>query len=224
MHKTDSGAWQPFGGFVRFSLSWTLINPVTWMQQLLQKIQLYDDQQAFEELYRQLFFKLYQFACSYVKNKENAEEVVNDVFLRLWQKRHTLDTISNLNVYLYVAVKNASLNFLRKSKIHAPLSLDDLAVSHLHLTSNPELTLITNEFRARVREAVDQLPPRCKLIFKLVKEDNLSYKEVASILEISVKTVDAQLYLALKKLSAILLPLWKEYNPLSHRSPKKISE
>lgn len=184
------------------------------MQELLQKIQNNNDQQAFKQLYQLLFFRLYQFAYAYVRSKENAEEIVNDVFLGLWHKRNTIDSISNINVYLFVAVKNASLNLLRKNKIQPPLSLDDLTASHIHLASNPELILITAELEMKIKEAIEQLPPRCKIIFKLVKEDNLSYKEVASILEISVKTVDAQLYLALKKLSASLLPLWKEYKSL----------
>jgi RNA polymerase sigma-70 factor (ECF subfamily) len=128
----------------------------------------------------------------------------------LWQKRDTLDTISNINVYLYVAVKHASLNELRKKKIAGPLSLNELTVHHLHLVSNPESLFITHELQNRVRSAIEQLPPQCKLIFKLVKEDGLSYKEVAAILNISVKTVDTQLYLALKKLSKWLLPVWKE--------------
>lgn len=182
------------------------------VEALLQQIQHQEDQNAFKQLYQALFFRLYQFAFSYVKSKENAEEVVNDVFLSLWQKRHTLSGITNFNVYLYVAVKNASLNFLRKNRLPAPLSLDDLTVNHLHLAADPESLLITTELRAAVREAIEQLPPRCKLIFKLIKEDHLSYREVAAILDISAKTVDAQLCLALKKLSFILLPLWKEYH------------
>lgn len=187
------------------------------MEGLLQRIQFNNDQQAFKQFYQLLFFRLYQFAYSYVKSKENAEEVVNDVFLGLWQKRDTLDTISNINVYLYVAVKNASLNYLRKNKIPPPISLDDLTVSHLHLMANPESILLTEELHTLIRDAVEQLPPRCKLIFKLIKEDHLSYKEVASIMNIAVKTVDAQLYLALKKLACILLPVWKEYQS-SHSS------
>lgn len=185
------------------------------MQQLLQRIQLYDDQLAFKQLYQLLFFRLYQFAYSYVHSKETAEEVVNDVFLGLWQKRETLHTIKNVNVYLYVSVKNASLNQLRKSKQSPPLSLDDLNLDHLQLNANPESGMITKELQQKIQLAVNQLPPRCKLIFKLIKEDGLSYKEVASILEISVKTVDTQLYLALKKLSVLLLPVWSEYGPAS---------
>jgi RNA polymerase sigma-70 factor (ECF subfamily) len=181
------------------------------MEQLIQRIQLYDDQQAFKQLYQSLFFRLYQFAFSFVHTKESAEEVVNDVFLGFWQKRATLDSIKNVNVYLYVAVKNASLNYLRKNKMPLPVSIDALTVNHLHLVPTPEALLITQELQIRIREAIDQLPPRCKLVFKLIKEDGLSYKEVAAILKISVKTVDAQVYLALKKLSLILLPVWTEY-------------
>lgn len=187
------------------------------MQQLILRIQTEDDQQAFRKLYQLLFIKLYQFALSYLKKKESAEEVVNDVFLRLWEKRHTLSDIKNINVYLYVAVKNASLNHLRQSRRSAPLTLDDLEMKHIRLRINPEVGLVTKELRLKVQEAIEKLPTRCKLIFKLVKEDGLSYKEVASILDISVKTVDTQLYLALKKLSVSLLPVWKEYGILSKK-------
>ena len=181
------------------------------MEELLQKIQQEGDQNAFKQLYQSLFFRLYQFAFSYVRSRENAEEVVNDVFLSLWQKRGELDSLSNFNVYLYVSVKNASLNLLRKNKISTPLSVDNLVVDHLHLSANPESLLISAELRTAIRAAIEKLPPRCKIIFKLIKEDHLSYREVAAILDISVKTVDAQLCLALKKLSVSLQPLWKEY-------------
>lgn len=184
------------------------------MQQLLQKIQNEDDQQAFKQLYQLFFFRLYQFAYSFVRSKENAEEVVNDVFLNLWQHRETLNTINNINVYLYVAIKNASLNYLRKKNNALPLSIDELSVPHLHFVLNPELIMITRELQSLIREAIEQLPPRCKIIFKLVKEDGLSYKEVSSILDVSVKTVDAQLCIALKKLSFILQPVRTESLPL----------
>lgn len=190
------------------------------MEILLQKIQYQDDQSAFKQFYHLFFFKLYQFAYSYVHSKESAEELVNDVFLNFWQKRETADTIKNINVYLYVAVKNASLNWLRKNKAGLQVSIDDLTVHHIHLAPNPELLLITRELQSHIGEAIEQLPPRCKIIFKLIKEDGLSYKEVASILEISVKTVDTQLYIALKKLAIILQPVLAENRGLSISSKK----
>ena len=190
------------------------------MQLLLQKIQDEDDQQAFKQLYQLLFFRLYQFAYSYVRSKESAEEVVNDVFLSLWQNRGTLNSINNINVYLYVAIKNASLNFLRKKNHALPSSIDDLAVPHLHFVLNPELIMITRELQSQIQEAIEQLPPRCKIIFKLVKEDELSYKEVSVILGISVKTVDAQLYIALKKLANILQSVRVESSAVSISASK----
>ena len=194
------------------------------MQLLLHRIQYHDDQQAFKQLYKSLFFRLYQFAYSFVHSRENAEEVVNDVFLGLWQKRAGLDGIDNINVYLYVAIKNASLNCLRKKKLPTPLSIDDLSVHHLQLASNPESVLINRELQTRIRQAIESLPPRCRLIFKLIKEDGLSYKEVAAILEISAKTVDAQLFIALKKLSHQLRSVWPENfgTPLSSQKAKTL--
>lgn len=189
------------------------------MDELLQKIQYHGDQQAFEQLYQLLFFKLYQFAYAYVHSKENAEEIVNDVFMGLWQKRNTLNTIANIHVYLYVAVKNTSLNYIRKNKLPPPVSLDELEVRHLHFHADPENTFITREMQSRIERAIELLPPRCKIIFKLIKEDGFSYKETASILDISVKTVDTQLYLALKKLNVTLLPVWEEYADIHKTTP-----
>ena len=185
------------------------------MQELLSRIQHHSDQQAFKQLYQLLFFRLYQFAYSYTGVRESAEEVVNDVFLRLWQKRSTLADITNLQVYLYVAVKNAALNRLRQQRRTLPLSLDDLHADHFHFTVTPEAGMISRELQQKVGKAIDELPPRCKLVFKLVKEDGLRYKEVAAILGVSVKTVDTQLFLALKKLSVSLLPVWSEYGPVT---------
>jgi len=191
------------------------------MKQLLQKIQYQDDQHAFKRFYQAFFFQLYQFAYSYVRSKESAEELVNDVFLGLWQKRKTLGTIQNINVYLYVAIKNASLNWLRKNKLGVPVSIDDLAVHHMQLAPTPEAILISREWQAQIGAAIERLPPRCKMIFKLVKEDGLSYREVAAILEISVKTVDTQLYLALKKLALILEPALHENTGITLASKKR---
>jgi RNA polymerase sigma-70 factor (ECF subfamily) len=176
------------------------------MDILLQKIQK-GDEKAFKEFYHLQFFKLYQFAYSFVHSKEISEEIANDVFVGLWQKKNTISTINNIQVYLYVSVKNASLNYLRKNNLSLPASIDDLSVDHFPLVADPELLLSQRELQQQIREAIEQLPPRCRLIFKLVKEDGLSYKEVAAILEISIKTVDSQLCLALKKLAAILQPI-----------------
>ncbi|TWF39840.1 RNA polymerase sigma-70 factor (ECF subfamily) [Chitinophaga polysaccharea] len=174
------------------------------MEELLYRIQFHDDQLAFKALYQQQVFRLYQFAFAFVKQRQPAEEIVNDVFVKLWQKRHQLDKIGQIRVYLYVAVKNAALNQLRRPAIFTETDLDSLHVQHFRLEPDTEQLLLTHELQQAIASAVEQLPPKCKMIFKLVKQDELSYKEVAGILGISPKTVDAQLAIAMKKLAARL--------------------
>ncbi len=177
------------------------------MQQLLYRIQYFDDQSAFRELFHQHVFRLFQFSFTYVKSKEVAEELVNDVFLRIWQTRNKLHTVKNINIFLYVSVKNASLNYLRTKSMTVPVDAEALEVSHFSLFPDPESILISEEMRRTVERAINELPPRCKLVFKLIKEDGMSYKEVAAILEITVKTVDTQLRIAIKKLQRFLTPI-----------------
>src|ERR1700744_6344228 len=169
------------------------------MDQLLSRIQFEKDEAAFEGLYRGQAFRLFQFAFAFVRNKETAEEIVNDVFLKLWQHRTPIDQLKHLSGYRYVAVKTTASNYLRKK-----IDTDALTVDLFYLSPDPEAMLVTGELRKKIAGAIDQLPPRCKLIFKLVKEDGLSATEVAEILDISYKTVTTQLTIALKKLEELL--------------------
>lgn len=176
------------------------------MSDLLYRIQFAGDPLAFKELYEKKFLKLFQFALAFVKSRLIAEEIVNDIFLKLWHRRDRLNTIDNIDVYLYVSVKNAALNFLRRpEKKH--ISLDRIDIEYLHIDTDPASVLITTELQKMIGKAINSLPPRCRLVFKLIKEDKLSYKEVAAILNVSVKTVDTQLGIALKKLERILSPV-----------------
>ncbi len=181
------------------------------MQSILYRIQFEHDEAAFKEFYREHLFKLFQFAFAFVRNKELSEEIVNDVFLKLWRNRHKISGIGNINVYLYVAVKNTAANYLRSLSIKKNIDLESIAVSHFYLSPDPEQVLITDELKKAIEQSIDQLPPKCKLIFKLVKEDGLSISEVAEILGISYKTVSAQLTIALKKLETLLQPSLKEF-------------
>lgn len=166
---------------------------------------------AFREFYEANVFRLFQFAFAFVQNRELSEEIVNDVFLKLWRNRGRIDQIDNLSVYLYVAVKNTANNYLRQSKGRLTADLGSQAVHHFYLSPDPEQLLVTDELRRRIETAIEGLPARCKLIFKLVKEDGLSASEVASILEISYKTVTTQLTIALKKLEESLRPSLEQH-------------
>lgn len=158
------------------------------------------EESAFRKLFDLFFAHLAQFAFSLVKSKEAAIELVDEVFIRIWNNRATILMIANLKVYLYKATKNAALNYLSRKaekQIHEPF--DDIQIQ-LKEEHNPESLMITNEILGKIREAVDGLPPRCKMIFKLIREDGLKYKEVADILNISVKTVDAQMVIAVSQI------------------------
>jgi RNA polymerase sigma-70 factor (family 1) len=159
------------------------------------------NQAAYAELFALFYNKLLGFANAIVKNNEDAGEVVNDVFIKLWRARATIEKIDNLQLYLYKATRNTCLNYLAKNSRHAVKSLDDIDLELKSPVQNPEEALITKEMNHRLYMAINSLPPRCKMIFKLIKEDGLSYKETASLLNLSVSTVDNQLVLALKKLS-----------------------
>ena len=134
-----------------------------------------------------------------------AEEIVEDVFVKLWSNRHRINEVENLTVYLYVAVKNRSLNAISQKAtelIKAPF--DDLDIEAGQMVSDPYNLLVTAEMMKRMQQAVDNLPPRCKMIFKLVREDGLKHREVAEILNISINTVDVQMAIAIKKICAEL--------------------
>jgi RNA polymerase sigma-19 factor, ECF subfamily len=177
------------------------------MQQLhdLQKKVAIGDQQAFTELYQHFAKRLLHFAKAIVRIKESSEEIVEDVFVRLWRNRQQINEIENLTVYLYVSVKNASLNLLsQKAKEMTVTPFDGLDIEVDALTLNPYELMVTEEMLHRMRDAIDSLPPRCKMIFKLVREDGLKYKEIAGILNISVNTIDSQMAIAVKRICAAL--------------------
>jgi RNA polymerase sigma-70 factor (ECF subfamily) len=163
------------------------------------------DEQALAELCRLLNRRLEQFAITLVRSRELAEEIVEDVFVKLWYNREHINTIDNLSVYLYVAVKNQSLNTLsRKAKELVTASYDQLDITLTHSMANPHDQLVSAEMMQRMYDVVEALPARCKMIFKLIREDGLSYKEVSSILNISVNTIDAQMAIAVKRIAAAL--------------------
>lgn len=160
---------------------------------------------AFTRLYSVFHKRLYHFSLSLVRLPDTAQEVVEDVFTKLWINRTRLEAIENPSVYLYVAVKNQSLNRLSvKAREWIVSGLDETTTSVAAVGSDPLSQLMTAEMLSRVNQAIEQLPSRCKMIFKLVREDGLRYKEVAEILNISVNTIDAQMAIAVRRISESL--------------------
>jgi RNA polymerase sigma-70 factor (family 1) len=169
-------------------------------KELQRRIAIYDDQLAYQELFYLFYKPLLRFAHAFVRSHELSEEIVSDVFIRIWERRSQLEEIGNLKVYLYVSTRNMALKYLLKKQKQASIALDDLQVELESQHQDPGQLLLTQELMNRVTRAIEELPPRCKMVYKLIKEDGLRYKEVAEILNISIKTIDNQLAIALKKI------------------------
>jgi len=177
---------------------------------LSKKISQNSDQQAFKELYLLYFDRLYKFAFSILHSSEFAEEAVNDVFLNIWQKRSRLKTIDSLTNYLYISTKNTSFNYLSKFRKERNTTLDEVLVRFEVDELTPETAFFTSEVRTEIEQAINQLPPKTKLVFQMAKVEGLKYKEIAEVLNISVNTIDNHIATAIKKLSVVLKNLSPE--------------
>jgi RNA polymerase sigma-70 factor (family 1) len=180
--------------------------------ELQQRIAVYEDAVAYKKLFFSFFLPLKSFSYSILKSKENAEEIVSDVFIEIWARRKQLQEIEDLKMYIYTSVRNASLRKFQQLQKKRIFSLSELCVEMVSVEPDAETSMISAELIKKIETAIDQLPPQCKIIFKLAKEDKLKYKEIAQLLAISVKTIDNQLSTALKKIASVLnLPVKKPF-------------
>lgn len=159
-----------------------------------------NDEAAFRQLFDMYTPGLLRFSYSILKKKELAEEVVSDVFFKVWVHRVKLPEIENFKAYLFTSSRNTALNYLDKEKRNRAVQLEDIEVPLQMDEICPETELISKEMREAIATAIDRLPERCKLIYSLAKIEQLRYKEIAEILNISVKTIDHQLTIAIKKI------------------------
>jgi len=176
------------------------------LTELWRKICLDDDVQAFERLYYTLFNKLIKFSVYYVHQREAAEEIVSEVFVKCWNNRRSLSHVDYPESYLFIAVKNQSLKYRKKySNIHF-VELEDNDFQLVDL-SDPSKKLERKELHHRLDQAIEMLPAQARIVFRLIKENGLKYKEVAEILSISPRTVQTQLFRAIDKLRQTLKSL-----------------
>jgi RNA polymerase sigma-70 factor (ECF subfamily) len=172
--------------------------------QIQQRIAFYEDMKAYEELYYLFFDDLFRFAHTFTKSDQAAEEIVSDVFIKTWQIRTKLIEIENLRVYLYTITRNFSLNYISKDQRRHVVDVGDSQLELVADLKTPEELCISAEVMNEIRDAIKELPEQCRLIFQLVKLDGLRYKEVASILNISVFTVRNQVAKAVRRIAEAL--------------------
>lgn len=175
------------------------------VRRYLRQMKEEDSQRAFREFYDLTYDRLFRIAYYYVRHEEWAQEIVLDVFIRLWEQRSTLPEVRNIEDYCFILTKNASLNYLEKENRHTTLSAAPLP-EPADQAESPEDALISEELFARYVKALDRLPERCREVFIRIREEKQSYAQVAEDLDISIKTVDSQLQKAVKRLKESILP------------------
>ena len=174
------------------------------INELQYQIAAYEDQTAYKTLFFTLFPSLQNFAFSIVKSRVLAEEIASDMLLEVWMRRHKLMEIENLKLYLFTGTKHAAVNRLKQENKHSKFCLEKLQVEFISDYVNPEESTELHELENNIAKAVKELPPACQLIYKLAKEDRLKYKDIAQLLDLSIKTIDHQLAIALKKIGQAL--------------------
>lgn len=167
---------------------------------LIERISRHEDENALKELFDDFYGKLIEVAKFFTSDQVIAQDVVSEVFIKLWKNRTKLHGINNVNSYLYVAVKRQAFNAIRDNKKNLFTSLDDHVVKTVVEERNPEKQLLSDEFRGVLDTAIQELPSKCRLIYSMVKDDGMKYKEVADVMEISIKTVEMHVGKALKRI------------------------
>lgn len=173
------------------------------LKYLIHSIVEKDDKSAFEKLFRHYFIQLVNYTHSIIGQKETSEDIVCDLFVNLWHNRKTLHTINKLSYYLYAAAKNRAINHLSWNKTINYANFDHIGEEELISPQNPENQYSDMQELKIIMDAIHQLPARCKLIFRLIKEEGLSYREAADTMGLSVKTIENQMNIAFRRLFEI---------------------
>jgi len=143
---------------------------------------------------------LHRYAYTMLDDSEMAKDIVQQVFITLWEKKDTLNITVSVRAYLYRAVYNSCINHRTRGRRHHPIDLD----SSGQLPVSPELLSEVRELRTILERAIETLPPQCKVVFLKSREEEKNYPAIARELGISVKTVEAQISKALKIMRSAL--------------------
>ena len=161
------------------------------------------DQAAYKELYLYFHPVLYKLAYTILQQDVLAEEVVTDVMIRIWTMENKLAYVDHLNGYLLTAARNTAITYLKKQRVETRLPEADSGTGPMS-GYVPDQQLLSMELSSLIEQTVQALPPQCQLVYRLIKEEELSYKEAGAVLELSQNTLETHMRLALKKLRRTL--------------------
>lgn len=163
------------------------------------------DVAAFEGLYRHYYDNLVAYIAGYVRSGSVAEELYQDLFLAVWRGRHTWNPPGTIKSYLYKAARNKAIDYLRHRKVEARWAAEERAKKR-ELGASPDEEMYYDQLARIIEAAIEDLPERRRLIFTMSREYQLTYREIAEALDISIKTVETQMGRALAALREALAP------------------
>lgn len=163
---------------------------------LFKKVKL-GDQKSFDLLFHKYYNSLCNYAYLYIKENDLTQEIVADVYLKIWNNRKKIEIQTNLKSYFLKSTHNEVVSYLRKSRLQT-VSLDQNNDMNDIFEETPETLLINKETCNEFGNMIAELPKQARLVFRLHKVDGLTYKQIAEVLELSLKTVDNHMGRALK--------------------------
>lgn len=160
----------------------------------------FGDEQALELLFRKFNVRLCAFANKFLNDTEEAQEVVQEMFIKIWEGRDEIDPEESLKSYIFKIVQNLSLNKLRRKKVESRYVEIYKQVYLEHKEFSAHESLLAKELEGHISQSIGKLPGECRKIFELSRFEGLKYREIADTLNISIKTVEAQMSKALRYL------------------------
>ena len=173
-------------------------------KKIFQRIAENNDREAFTLFFKEYYANLIQFAMLFVPQFEQAEDIVSNVMIRLIKKAKDICKVKNFDSYLFIVVRNEALDYLKKEKKHRFIVIDSENDFFLKEYVDPCEKLIEKELRDLIFDTVESFPPKRRMVYKLVKDENLSYKEVANLMDISIRTVGVHITVAVKEIKKVL--------------------
>jgi RNA polymerase sigma-70 factor, ECF subfamily len=164
-----------------------------------------NNKEQFNQLFTDFYVNLCRFAYTYVKDNDIAEEIVQEIFISLWEKRQSIVITTSVRSFLYTSIKNKALNYIRNEKTR---------ISHEHEFAREQAAKFSQiinfcereELTQLIDQAIAELPEQCRTIFEMSRNDGLTYHEIAQRMSLSPKSVENQMGIALKKLRTKLAP------------------
>ncbi|MEL6561914.1 MAG: RNA polymerase sigma-70 factor [Bacteroidota bacterium] len=158
-----------------------------------------------EQLFREHYSSMYKAAYHIVRDSQAAKDIVQDVFYQFWKSKNRIEIGPEIKGYLFKATVNLSINYVKKHKKHTTVDAEE-TILKASLAYNPFQAVVSNDLRANIDQAILKLPPKCQAIFMMSRYDGMKNKEIADTMGVSVKTVENQMGIALKRIKEDLAP------------------